>query len=918
MAGSNEHRNALSVGTALDGYVISRILGAGGFGITYEAEEVSLGRKVAIKEFFPKNVAVRDGASSSVQPSNEGERDIFRWGIDRFRQEAKTLVALRHPNIVPVLRYFDANGTAYLVMEYQEGRSLAAVLKGAGTLDEAAILRIARPILDGLKAVHAANFLHRDLKPDNIYIRADGSPVLLDFGAARQAVGAQSRSLTAIVSEGYAPYEQYHSSGGQQGPWTDIYALGAVLYRCIAGERPTDAPTRISARVRGAPDPLKPAAEAGRGRYRARFLAAIDRALAVLETERPQTATAFARELLGDDGAAGEHTGVAAATSMPSVAPTMDVTPNEVPSGPSRPPSGPSGPSGPVSASRPGPTAPMSQPAAVPAPARNKKLVPIAAGVVALVAAAAAGGYMMSQPKAPATTAATAAAPLDPAAKAEAEARQRAEEAAKRAYEEALRKSREEAERKAREEAEARVKAEAEAKARAEAERKAKEEAAARAKAEAERARAEAERKAREEAEARVRAEAEAKARAEAERNAKEEAAARAKAESEARARAEAEAKTRAEAERKAKEEAEAKAKTEGERARAEAERARAEAERARGEAERRAREEAEKKAREEELSKRVREEVERRLAEEKRKREEAEAAARVKAEAEAKAKEEAERKAKEAAEAKAKAEAEAKAKTEAAEKTRARAVTLPSFVRPDRRAGSVFFGFQKSTLEPSAQNAIAQIAAAMNADAKTTLTLVAFAEPDEGEAAARAQLRQARLAAVQAALAQRGIAAARIKAGQGETTENLPRARRVSLALEGAAPAKPEEKKEVAGSNPPAAAGGEAERIAGASGYVLKEGNVTGGRNFGAHNPLSSRLTVRFLNGGQATLIATVEGSAPTGTANESGTWRLQGSQLCVAFSSIGGTACYAIAFAGNCFTLAGGGLLNGLRACK
>src|SRR5690606_31056194 len=143
----------------------------------------------------------------------------------------------------------------YLVMEFQAGRSLGDMLAGGAVLGEAEALGILGPLLDGVEAVHKHGFLHRDIKPDNIFVRTDGSPVLLDFGAARQALGQHSKSLTAVLTEGYAPYEQYHRDGNQ-GPWTAIHAIGAVMLRCLIGAKPVEAPNRVDAHLRGAPDPL--------------------------------------------------------------------------------------------------------------------------------------------------------------------------------------------------------------------------------------------------------------------------------------------------------------------------------------------------------------------------------------------------------------------------------------------------------------------------------------------------------------------------------------------------------------------------------------------------------------------------------------------------------------------------------------
>ncbi|MEJ2121958.1 MAG: serine/threonine-protein kinase [Alphaproteobacteria bacterium] len=286
MAG--DQLNALPRGYETHGYRIEDVLGSGGFGITYRARETSIGRTVAVKEYLPAGVALRGKDSATVLPISSDDKPTFEWGLDRFRTEAQTLVPFRHPNIVKVLRFFEANGTAYMVMDYEEGESLECILEREGALDETRIKRFLEPLLEGLAEVHALGFLHRDIKPDNIYLRNDGQPVLLDFGAARQALGVRSHSLTAIVTSGYAPYEQYESDG-DQGPWTDIYAMGAVLYTAIGGDVPPESTMRLSAYARERGDPMIPATTLGHGQYSITFLEAIDGALRILEHDRPQT-----------------------------------------------------------------------------------------------------------------------------------------------------------------------------------------------------------------------------------------------------------------------------------------------------------------------------------------------------------------------------------------------------------------------------------------------------------------------------------------------------------------------------------------------------------------------------------------------------------------------------------------------------
>jgi len=315
----DEPRHGLAKGYTIEGYRIVRVLGAGGFGITYLATEIAIDRPVAIKEYLPNGIAARSRDDVSVAPLTSADHENFQWGLDRFRREAQTLVAFQHPNIVSVYRFFEANGTAYLVMDYEDGDSLSAILEKRKTLPEDEVHSILVPLLSGLEHVHKAGFLHRDIKPGNIYLRRNGSPVLLDFGAARLAVGARSQSLTSIVSAGYAPFEQY-TTRGNQGPWTDIYALGGVLYRAITGQRPPDAPDRIRT------DPYVPAVKASpKGKYSAGLLAAIDAALIVDEERRPRSLDQW-RAIF--DGA----------PWPPAEAPTAALPPAETPSAPKRPP----------------------------------------------------------------------------------------------------------------------------------------------------------------------------------------------------------------------------------------------------------------------------------------------------------------------------------------------------------------------------------------------------------------------------------------------------------------------------------------------------------------------------------------------------------------------------------------------------
>ncbi len=293
---SQDHINALKAGAVVEEFRIERMLGHGGFGITYLARDLHLNNLVAMKEYLPQEFAVR-AANSTIVPKSANDQQGYEWGLDRFKQEARALARFKHPNIVRASRLIEANGTAYLVMDYEVGMTLGEYLKKHGpTLDESQVLGVFLPILDGLYALHRAELIHRDIKPGNIYVRAEGGPMLIDFGAVRHAVGAHSRSLTAVVTPGFAPIEQY-SSEGKQGPWTDLYAVGATMYTCILGRSPVDAARRSAAISDGDPDPLMLAARVGKGRYSDELLGAIDWAMQFRTRDRPQTAHEFKARL---------------------------------------------------------------------------------------------------------------------------------------------------------------------------------------------------------------------------------------------------------------------------------------------------------------------------------------------------------------------------------------------------------------------------------------------------------------------------------------------------------------------------------------------------------------------------------------------------------------------------------------------
>lgn len=302
--GSSDRLDALPAGTELQGYAIESVLGHGGFGIVYQARHHELGTVVAIKEYMPAELSVR--RNSSVEPRSESCSELYEDGLRRFLDEARQLVRFQnHPCVVSCQDLFRGNGTAYLVMERVDGLPLSELLrlreKTGQPFTEEELLRVILPLLEGLAAVHAEGVLHRDIKPANILIRrSNEQPVLIDFGAAKQVVANQSRSL-APYTEGYAAIEQI--GAGELGPWTDIYGLGAVMWRIVAGgnppwehadwkdrnwspPNPLKVETRVQARAFHSPDPLPSAGDVGAGRYSSHVLHAIDRCLRLAEEDR--------------------------------------------------------------------------------------------------------------------------------------------------------------------------------------------------------------------------------------------------------------------------------------------------------------------------------------------------------------------------------------------------------------------------------------------------------------------------------------------------------------------------------------------------------------------------------------------------------------------------------------------------------
>ncbi|MCH8846425.1 MAG: serine/threonine protein kinase [Proteobacteria bacterium] len=270
-------------------YTVKSILGQGGFGITYLAHDGNLERDVAIKEFMPQEMAARS-ADYTVHSLSKTEDSVcqLEWGLERFIREARTLSKFNHPNIVRVHTVFETNNTAYMVMSYEKGISFTERLK-KGQPSEEELTNIVLGLLDGLESMHAEGFIHRDVKPGNIFIRDDGTALLLDFGSARQAMGEEVMTLTKVASPGYAPFEQYYGRSDMQGPWTDIYALGATMYRAITGEAHTDATFRNRTSGEEAIQEIMDILDKHKDKYSLFLLRAVEHAIRTNHKDRPQT-----------------------------------------------------------------------------------------------------------------------------------------------------------------------------------------------------------------------------------------------------------------------------------------------------------------------------------------------------------------------------------------------------------------------------------------------------------------------------------------------------------------------------------------------------------------------------------------------------------------------------------------------------
>ena len=303
------HNKALPIGTILREWRLEEVLGVGGFGIVYRGTGVYFGENVAIKEYFPGGISDRiDGVT--VSPTDSSSEEVYQLGRQKFLEEAKLLWNLshpeRHPNIVSVRSLFEIHGTAYMVMDFESGVPLSQMLREGKTFDEQELLAIIRPIAEGLDRAHKVGVLHRDIKPANILVSPEGQPVLIDFGSARFESSQATNTKVTFYTPPYAALEQYVKSY-PQGPWTDIYALGIVLYQCITGEKPQEVLERMHGEDgRVLSDRQWPG-------FTHAFTRAVDAAMAIRPLERPATLSAWLKMFeAGEPALAEEATRIAA------------------------------------------------------------------------------------------------------------------------------------------------------------------------------------------------------------------------------------------------------------------------------------------------------------------------------------------------------------------------------------------------------------------------------------------------------------------------------------------------------------------------------------------------------------------------------------------------------------------------------
>ncbi|MCL5060373.1 MAG: serine/threonine protein kinase [Candidatus Thermoplasmatota archaeon] len=288
---ATQPNQALPNGYRLNEYTIVRKIGGGGFSMVYLARDDN-NQSVAIKEYLPGALVLRTEGSVIVQASSTENNNIFRHGMKCFFEEGRALARIDHPNVVRVTNFFRANDTVYMVMRFERGKTLQQHIQAnRGTIRESFIRRVFAQLLNGLREVHTHKLLHLDIKPSNLYIRLDGSPVLIDFGAARQTLTQEESKLQPMYTPGFAAPEQYHNRE-RLGPWSDIYSIGAGLYACLAGYPPQAADARLLN------DKLVPAATNWRGAYSDQLLETIDHCLKLNYMERPQSVFSLQKVLM--------------------------------------------------------------------------------------------------------------------------------------------------------------------------------------------------------------------------------------------------------------------------------------------------------------------------------------------------------------------------------------------------------------------------------------------------------------------------------------------------------------------------------------------------------------------------------------------------------------------------------------------
>ncbi len=378
--------HTLPIGTVIGGLKITGLIGEGGFGIVYLAYDPTLQRQVALKEYMPASLASRAMNSGDVTVRSSKYSDTFNAGLRSFVNEARLLARFDHPALVKVHQFWQANRTAYMVMPFYQGSTLKAHIKSelahGRRPDEATLRQWLAPLLDALDVMHGEQCYHRDIAPDNILLTPNG-PLLLDFGAARRVISDMTHALTVILKPGYAPIEQYGEAATMtQGPWTDLYALASVVYFAVTGQSPITSVERLMG------DPLPRLAQEAKGRYSDTFLSAIDAALSVKPTDRPQNVAEFRALLAGTAKPRAIERTVTLPQSAPAAPPAAPVA--AVPAAAAPTPTPPAAPSPTPAAAptpMPRPQAALAEPAAAGGGGRRLGAIALAALALGVIAA---------------------------------------------------------------------------------------------------------------------------------------------------------------------------------------------------------------------------------------------------------------------------------------------------------------------------------------------------------------------------------------------------------------------------------------------------------------------------------------------------------------------------------------------------